>query len=165
MSGARPRAFMLPAERYDVDRLLHEWLWLLPPYQTPLFVTVLADWVFGAPEGSLWCLSALEGTYAQVAANSNDYNRFKQSPDWMSATFSAEWQPIGEHHGLFPTNNECLGWRVHPRIGGAFSSGNLQVFDMAAYQSLMGQLHRQLTPPAEPAAKPGSLLGRLFRRR
>ena len=155
---------MLPAERYDVPRLLHEWQWLLPPNQSELFVTVLGDWVFGAPDGSLWCLSLLEGNYTQIAANSADYNRFKQSPDWMSATFSAEWQPIGEHHGLFPTNSECLGWRLHPRIGGKFSSANLQVFDMAVYQSLMGQLHRQLTPQAPPATRP-SLLGRLFGRK
>ncbi|MEP6505850.1 MAG: hypothetical protein ABJD97_21130 [Betaproteobacteria bacterium] len=162
---AKPRAFMLPAERYDVPRLLHEWQWLLPPNQSELFVTVLGDWVFGAPGGSLWCLSLLEGTYTQIAANSGEYNRFKQSPDWMSATFSSEWQPIGEHHGLFPTNSECLGWRLHPRIGGKFTSANLQVFDMAVYQSLMGQLHRQLTPQAEAvAAKPG-LLGRLFGRK
>jgi hypothetical protein len=161
----KPRAFMLPAERYDVPRLLHDWQWLLPPHQTELFVTVLGDWIFGAPDGSLWCLSALEGTYTQVAANSAEYNRFRQSAQWMNATFNADWQLIGERHGLRPNDAQCLGWRLHPRIGGTFTPANLQVFDMAAYQGLMGQLHRQLAPQAEPATKPVSLLGRLLRRK
>jgi len=39
------------------------------------------------------------------------------------------------------------------RLGGKFEVANLQVFSMLVYQSLMGQLHRQLqqrpNPPAE----------------
>jgi hypothetical protein len=161
----KPRAFMLSAERYDVPRLLHEWHWLLPPHDIALFVTVLGDWIFGAPNGSLWCLSALEGNYTQVAADSAEYNRFKQSPDWMIATFSADWQDIGARRGLIPKDAQCLGWRIHPRIGGAFAPANLQLFDMAVYQSLMGQMHRQLAPQAESAERSVSLLGRLFRRK
>ena len=32
----------------------------------------------------------------------------------------------------------------HPLLGGALDKANLQLFDMIAYQSLMGQLDRQV---------------------
>lgn len=137
------RAFMVSAGRYDVQRLLEEWHWLVPKPDTPLFVSVLADWVFGAPDGSLWCLSVLEGEYTKIAENSAEYNRLNKSEEWLNKIFIAGWQPIAAAHGLVPTEGECLGWKVHPLLGGSFKVTNLQVFSMAVYQSLMGQLHRR----------------------
>ena len=40
--------------------------------------------------------------------------------------------------------HQCLGWKVHPIIGGALDKTNLQLFSVHMYQSLMGQLFRQL---------------------
>lgn len=138
------RAFMVEADSYDLPRLLREWTWLVPAAHTPLFVSALADWVFGAPDGSLWQLSVLDGHYHQIAANGNDYNNLIKSPGWLNDVFSADWQPIGAQHGLLPVINECLGWKLHPLIGGRLGPANLQIFDMVVYQSLMGQLHRQI---------------------
>jgi hypothetical protein len=142
---------MVAAEKYDLPRLLHEWQWLVPRDHTPLLVSVMGDWVFGAPNGSLWSLSLLEGDYIQIAVNADEYNRLNKSDEWLNETFSADWQSIAAGHGFEPTEDQCLGWKVHPLLGGEFTPANLQVFDMVVYQSLMGQLHRQLqrreTPP------------------
>ncbi len=138
------RDFMVSAQSYDLPRLLAEWSWLIPEYHTPLFISVLGDWVFGVPDGSLWCLSVLEGDYTRIAADGNEYNRLNKSQDWLNVTFIADWQPIAAAHGLLPTNDQCLGWKVHPLLGAEMKVGNLQVFEMAVYQSLMGQMHRQL---------------------
>ena len=135
---------MIAAEKYYLPRLLHEWQWLFPRDHAPLFVSIMGDWVFGAPNGSLWCLSVLEGDYFQVAVNADEYNRLNKSEEWLNETFIADWQPIAAGHGLEPTEEQCLGWKVHPLLGGEFKPANLQVFDMVVYQNLMGQLHRQL---------------------
>ena len=138
------RPLMVEASQYDCRALLGDWSWLIPSTDTPLFISAFGDWVFGNPNGSLWVLSVLEGSYAQVARNSNEYNTLNKSPDWLEQTFIAGWLSIAAGHGLSPDKDQCLGWRVHPAIGGKFEPSNLQLFDMTVYQSIMGQLHRQL---------------------
>ena len=75
--------------------------------------------------------------------NSAEFNTFKRSFDWLESNFMAGWQEIAHRHGLSPSKNQCLGWKVHPLLGGKFEVGNLQLFDMEVYQNLMGQLHRE----------------------
>jgi len=135
---------MSHASEYDTAPLLAEWKWLIPESDTPLFISAFGDWVFGKPDGSLWVLSLLEGTYEQVARNSNDYNLLNKSEKWLNQVFIAGWLPIAIENGLAPSKSECLGWKLHPLLGGKFAVANLQVFSMLVYQSIMGQLHRQL---------------------
>lgn len=151
MTESRP--LLIPASQYDTNFLLAEWQWLAPKTDTPLFISAFGDWVFGNPNGSLWVLSLLEGTYEQVAADSNEYNTLNKSPEWIDQTFIASWQPIAADHGLIPELNQCLGWKVHPLLGGNFEPANLQLFNMSVYQSLMGQLHRQLSQKPTPVSK------------
>jgi len=138
------RPLMIRAAEYDVQRLLTEWRWLLTTTDTPLFVSVFGDWVFGAPDGSLWCLSALEGNYLKIASDAHQYNTLNKSAGWLDQTFLANWQGIALGHGLNPSIHECLGWKKHPLLGGKFEAANLQIFSIAVYQSLMGQLHRRV---------------------
>jgi hypothetical protein len=136
--------FMRNAKGNDTHLLLGEWRWLVLAKHTPLCVSAFGDWVLGAPEGSLWVMSTLEGDYQQVARNASEYNALAKSPEWTSATFLADWFPIAIGNGLAPGHDECLGWKLHPLVGGAFAVENLQVFSMQLYQSLTGQLHRQI---------------------
>jgi hypothetical protein len=141
--AAKSVPFMRDADGYDTDMLLDEWRWLVPARDTPLWISAFGDWVFGAPDGSLWMMSTLGGDYQQVAKNSAEYNVLNKSPEWVEM-FLAEWYPIAIGNGLAPGHDECLGWKLHPLIGGAFAVENLQIFSMRVYQSLTGQLHRQL---------------------
>lgn len=135
---------MYEACHYDASKLLAEWHWLVPAVHTPLFISAFGDWVLGAPNGSLWVLSVLDGDYFMVAKNSDEYNSLSKSSDWVDETFIASWLSIAASHGLNPSKDECLGWKIHPLFGGKFEVSNLQVFSMFVYQSLMGQLHRQI---------------------
>jgi hypothetical protein len=110
----------------------------------PLFLSAFGDWVFGRPDGSLWLLSVLEGNYTQIAQDTREYNTLNKSPEWIEQTFIAGWFSIAAGHGLEPQIDECLGWKIAPILGGQFAVSNLQLFPMNVYQSLMGQLHRQL---------------------
>ena len=144
---------MIAVAQYDCAALLVDWSWRVPPADTPLFISAFGDWVFGNPDGSLWVLSVLEGDYTQVARNAQEYNTLNKSSEWLDQIFIAGWLAIAAGHGLIPGKDQCLGWRVHPRVGGKFESSNLQLFDMVVYQSLMGQLHRQLQQAPMPVAK------------
>lgn len=138
------RPLMYDARDFDTDALLAEWRWLVPRSDTPLFLSAFGDWVFGNPDGSLWALSVLEGDYRKIAIDAKEYNSLNKQFEWLEAQFLAGWLEIAHRHGLSPKKNECLGWKLHPILGGKFEVQNLQIFSMRVYQSLMGQLHRQL---------------------
>jgi hypothetical protein len=139
-----PRAFMIEASYYNVERLLEAWRWLVPKTETPLLVSAMGDWVFGRPDATMAKLDILEGRYVTIAKSSNEFNSLKRSEQWLDQHFSASWVIIARGNGLVPTPNQCLGWKIAPIIGGEFSVSNLALFDMALYQSLQGQMHRQL---------------------
>ena len=107
-------------------------------------IGAFGDWIMGAPDGSFWSLELLEGTYARVADNAEAFNRAKEDPENLNLWFMAEWVQIAERQGLVPEEDECLGWKVHPILGAPIAAENIQVFSLRVYQSLMGQLFRQL---------------------
>jgi hypothetical protein len=127
----------------DCEQLLQEWRWLVPEDHHPLMIGAFGGWIMGAPDGSIWSLELLEGTYSRIADNADAFNRAKASPENLNLWFMAEWVEIAERHGLVPQADECLGWRVHPIFGAPISAENIQVFSLRVYQSLMGQLFRQ----------------------
>jgi hypothetical protein len=139
-----PRAFMIEASYYNVERLLKAWRWLVPEAETPLLLSAMGDWVFGRPDGAIAKLDILEGRYDAIAKNSNEFNTLKRSEQWLDEKFSTGWVVIARGNGLVPTRDKCLGWKIAPVIGGEFSVSNLALFDMAVYQSIQGQLHRQI---------------------
>ena len=138
------RALMLEMKDLTHTEPLRDWDWLVSPRMTPLMVSVFGDVLLGAPDGSLWLLSMLDGECQQIAADAAEYNRLKRDPEWLDEWFLAAWQEIADRRGLQPKADECLGWKVHPLVGGQIEVDNLQVFSLRLYQSLMAQLHRQL---------------------
>lgn len=139
------RAFLIAASEYDTKALLWAWQWRVPPSFTPLFVSVMGDWVFGAPDGSLHALSMLDGDLFRIAENAAEYDAAKESERWLDQTFAAGWSVIARAHGLVPGKDECLAWTSPPALGGAFEVSNLRIQPMLVWQTLMGQLHEALT--------------------
>jgi hypothetical protein len=142
--GQIERPLMIAASQFDVGELRTEWRWLVPDSHTPMFISAFGDWVFGHPDGSIWVLSLLDGEYEAVAKDAAEYNALNCSVEWLEQIFIADWQPIAAAHGLVPSTDECLGWKLHPLLGGEFEVSNLQIFSMRVYQSIMGQVHRQI---------------------
>ena len=138
------RDLVISCSNIDCQPLLSDWRWLVPTEDVPLFLGAFGDWIFGVPDGSLWSLELLEGTYSRIALNADEYNRAKNEADNLNLWFMAEWVEIAERHGIVPGLDECLGWRLHPIFGGSFSVANIQVFSLGVYQSIMGQLFRQM---------------------
>jgi hypothetical protein len=128
----------------EAEPLLADWRWLVGRELTPLFLTRLGDWIFGAPDGSLWCLDMVEGELRRLAANAAEYNRLKASREWLDDELLAGWYDIAVGSGHVPDETECIAWTVPPRLGGPLAKSNLKKLSMRVYQSVMGQLHRQL---------------------
>lgn len=136
--------FMREPSKDEIKTMLPQWFWLVPSDSSPLLITLFGDWLFGNPDGSLSVLSVLEGTYEKVANNSEDYNELNKSSDWCDEIFISSWLPIAIENGINPIEGECIGWIVHPIIGGEFSVSNLKIFSMSVYQSLMSQFHAKI---------------------
>ena len=75
------REFITSVSSEEAKELLPQWSWLVPNTDTPLFLSAFGDWVFGNPYGSLWILSAIEGSYERVAINSEEYNELNKSSE------------------------------------------------------------------------------------
>src|SRR5262249_33360743 len=144
------RAFMISASSYDTSKLLHYWRWLVPQTETPLLLSALGDWVFGRPDGSLAKLDLLEGRYTPLARTSDEFNKLKATKSWLEKEFSYGWFEIALVNKLIPSKDECIGWKIAPVLGGKFTVANLQLFDMAVYQVVQGQLHQQLQNKGRP---------------
>ena len=140
-----PRDLAILCEHIDCKRLLTEWRWLVPADATPLMIGIFGDWIFGAPDGSQWHLDLLEGQFRQVARDSAEFNARKREEKYRDEWFGANWANIALENGLTPNRDECLGWKVAPVLGGPFSAANIQVFSLYVYQSVTGQLFRQLS--------------------
>jgi hypothetical protein len=136
------QAFMRNVDATDAA-LVSNWSWLVPHEHTPLLLSIFGDWVFGAPDGSLWTLSTLEGSYEHIAHSSAEFNTLKQSPEWLDKVFIASWQEIAARHGIVPSANECITWRVPPVLGGSLEVGNLQLLAQSTYQPFIAQVHQQ----------------------
>jgi hypothetical protein len=142
------RDLAIPVDEIDTSHLLREWSWILPSDHVPLFVGAFGDVVFGAPHGSLWLLSMLDGDYRLIANDALEYNRKKRDFEVLEDWFLAGWVEIAERHGLVPKRDECLGWKVHPALGAPFSVENIDIFSVGIYHLLVGQLFKQVVNPA-----------------
>jgi hypothetical protein len=140
-----PRDLAISCEDMDCERLLIEWHRLVPPDATALMIGIFGDWIFGVPDGSHWHLDLLEGQFRQVARDSTDFNAKKREEKYRDEWFRADWAGIALQNGFRPNRDECLGWKLAPVLGGPFSVENIQVFSLLVYQSINGQLFRQLS--------------------
>jgi T6SS immunity protein Tdi1, C-terminal len=131
-------------EGFDCSRLFGEWRWLVPESASPQWLTGFGDCAFTFPDQAVFFLDVLEGTFNRVAASERDLDSFFQSGENRNRWLSADWFDICNQRGLFLGQGQCYGWKVAPILGGKFEFSNIQVFDIEVYESITGQLHRQL---------------------
>lgn len=128
----------------EAEPLLAEWRWLVPRTLAPLFITRFGDWIFGAPDGSIWSLDMLEGQLRVLAPSGAEYNARKRDPAWLDRELLAGWYDIAVGNGILAGDDECIGWAVAPIVGGKLEKTNLKTYSLGAYQTVMAQLHRRL---------------------
>jgi hypothetical protein len=134
----------IPVERLDSQRLLKEWRWIVPNDLLPLWLTSFGDWAFKSQDGQIYFLDILEGSLSYIAPSARDLDAFFQGEENQNRWLMANWVAICADRGLFLSSGQCYGWKVAPVIGGKFEFLNIQVFDIAVYECIMGQLLRQV---------------------
>jgi hypothetical protein len=137
----------IPCSEIDCSGLFDDWHWILPTMHHPVMIGYFGDTVFNAPDGSLWLLDVLEGTYQRIAANTDEFETLLRNPDNADLWFTQNWVEIATAHGLIPAIDQCLGWHIPPLFGGPFEIENIGVFPRRTYLCIQGQLHRQARPP------------------
>ena len=80
---------------------------------------VLTDWRWLVPEDAKW-------------------------QRYSDERFGIDWADIALQNNLRPNQDKCLGWKALPLLGGLFSIENMKVYPQVVYQSINGQLFRQL---------------------
>lgn len=46
--------------------------------------------------------------------------------------------------GVFLEKGSCFGFKIQPIIGGSFDTDNIRPYDIIAYQTIVGALHKQI---------------------
>jgi hypothetical protein len=136
--------YSLTIPRDMADECLAWWSWLIPADLRPATLTKFGDWILQDVEGKLHFLDLLEGVLAPLDAHTPDL----QDPVFISKFrdhLSVDWVEVCLTNRMMLEPEQCYGWKIHPRIGGAFASANIQRFSFRVYQSLNAQLHQQFT--------------------
>lgn len=138
------RDLAISCQELDCNRLLENWDWLVPDGMTPLMIGIFGDWVFSARDATHWHLDLLEGTFSKIADSVQGFNEKKEQPCCRNDWFGEDWANIALGNGLVPKNDECLGWKFAPVLGGDFAIENIQVFSLGVYQRVTGSLFRHI---------------------
>lgn len=131
-------------DRLDTDALLREWRWIVPADHRPFRMTMFGDWFFEAPDGSVHMLDLLEGDLKRIADSMAALAELDKREDKREELYLEDFVVRCRSEGVELKEGECLGWRLHPKLGGTLSADNIQPFSIRLYQSLVGQLLRQL---------------------
>ena len=89
-------------------------------------------------------MDLLEGTNICSAESKDEFDHLCKSEENQNRWFMADWVAICHESGLIPSETQCLGWKVHPILGGKFEFANIQLSDLAVYECVVGQLLRQI---------------------
>lgn len=138
------------------EAVLADWEWLLDGAYTLWFVTKFGDaFLKRRDDGAISWLNTVEGTVERVAGDEQEFEkRCEQKEDfdtWFMPTIIDDSVPIG----LTPGPNQCLSFKVPPKLGGQLLPDNLEVCDISVHFSIAGQLLRQIKdlPPGTKIGK------------
>lgn len=138
------RKLTIPLSGLGVEDLLKEWRWLVPATMSPLWLSAFGDLAFMGQDKRVFLLDILEGSFGLIAPSELAMTELLESEEMRNRCLSADWFETCNSRGLYLGPGQCYGWKVAPILGGEFSFSNIQVFDVLVYETIMGQLHRQL---------------------
>jgi hypothetical protein len=137
------RDFTIPVEGLDVQTLLTEWRWLIPENMKPLLLSFFGDWMLESPDGKIHFLDLLEGDVNCISQSAQELESMLQQEENRKHWLMTDWVQICRERGLHLAVGECYGWKIAPHLGGKLDFQNIQVFDLAVYECITGQVHRQ----------------------
>lgn len=138
--------YALFAAEVNASELLNDWRWLIPNTYTSVLLTKFGDWFFKTEANRAIFLDLLEGTLFDLG----DFSDLSLGTEGFMASYkdqlSVDWIELCLERGKVIQSGQCYGWEIHPLLGGSLKFENIKIFSLNAYQSLMGQMFRQLKP-------------------
>jgi hypothetical protein len=136
-------------EQESLSIHMGEWRFLVPDAYSPQIVTAFGDWIFTFPRLEIDFLDVLEWTFSCIADSETPFYHLLETVENRNRWFMADWVDICYGQGLVPKEGECFGWKIHPIFGCKLESANIQLFDILVFQSILGQIFRQIRSKPE----------------
>jgi len=140
----------VPLAGLDAGTLLASWAPLLPAPIRPILLTTMCDWFFEVPSGQVLMLDILDGRVLKVADSVAAFDAAKNTPDKSEEWFQLTWIQVAARAGIRPGAGQCLGWKIHPGLGGPFAAENLVAIEIGTYMQIMAAPH----VPPQPSGGP-----------
>jgi hypothetical protein len=133
----------------DGPRVLGFWSWLVDRPVTVVELTRFGDWFLADATGPVHRLDILEGTFAPVCDNVEEYHRRKNKQPERDDWFSEGMVESLHRHGLRPGPGQGFGYKGPPILGGSLERENIIVVELAGWQLFTSMLHQGLSklPP------------------
>ena len=135
---------LIPPSEVDAPRLLPWWSYLVPHPGRVLGLSPFGDWFLEQPDGTVWRLDLLEGSFDKIALSADEF-----WADLATDTGEDEWLQAGtvmalHRQGQPRQPGQCYMYVIHPRLGATVDKSNVKLGDIGAWQLICSQLHPQL---------------------
>ena len=124
-------------------RALESWAWAGVPGKQPLFTSPFGDVFLQAPDG-FWFLDLLEGALTRPWPDADALRTDLNTAAGRDRYLMAGLAMAAEGRGIVPSDDQVLGFKVVPILGGAIAVENIEVIDFVVSLNLAGQLHQQV---------------------
>lgn len=129
----------------SADTLLADWRWLVGPRFELWLVTTWGDALLrDRDDGSIHLLDTLEGRVLHIAVSSAAFEVAVASTDAQDEWLMAGLVDRQARLGVRPGKDECLGFKIHPVLGGGLDADNVEIQLVVVHFAITGQLHEQL---------------------
>ncbi len=127
-------------EGLSLEKLLHEWRWLVTGHFRLLAVNAFGDLFMEGADGSVHHLDGTNAKFSAVARSASDFVQAASEPEKQRDWFLDDLSRQAAHKGCSPGKGQCVGYRI-PVVfkESANASNNLYV------QIYMNSLHSWAT--------------------
>jgi hypothetical protein len=126
------------------DKLVEEWLWLMPEGAEPLLPTACGDLFLRCTDGSVAFLDTYAGSCAVVAKDYQSWKGMLQDSEpferWFRPALVADLLTAG----LRREPGKCFSPYVPQIINGTWEPSNFQTCSLFVHLACLGQIHRQV---------------------
>lgn len=132
----------LPAED-ALQALASSWRWCVPAEWHAFIFAVSGDVFFEDPDGCVHWLDTGQGTLERIAATRAEFLdrlRADSGREWLMSELLDDFVQAGMVIG----ENQCLGYRTLPILGGDYTAENMRPMSAAAWYGFSGYLHEQI---------------------
>jgi hypothetical protein len=136
--------YIIDHEGFDWQKLLENWLWLLPERFVVWIMNRFGDLFIVLEDGTVQMLDVGAGTLTQIAESREDFAGKLDEAETAAVWLMTELTDRLVASGLILADGECYGFRIPPALGGAYLAENVAVLPVDDYLGAYGSIHEQM---------------------